>query len=472
MLGIFASFILCGGVSVFLFFRYFKKKEDLGLKNQTASLILKFERFYSSHLFYIFLIHLVFYLIVYFINKNILVYFIYANLLSFLFIILSVFIDVYLWEVCFAFKEVNYKLTDLFFKMVKYLIYLSFFMVVHSLYQKANYIDFAVMFAGVVFSVFLFSVVSQFSEIENHINIASCLLVVVSLFFLFFKYLDGQTLNFLGWVFSVYIISKMIGFVIEDRLLRSRNLRFQPWIIVNLIFLIPFFLKFYGNMYIYLAFVIVALYLYIVGNLKKDYSGLFVFLTYLVFKITSNYFSNFVVDFNKDSFLFFILSLFTPYFFEFVLDINFLNLVEDIKTQDYLKELRFKLPYVFLILILILFFTNVYEIMKNYYGYSDTMDLSVIMFSCVLFYIYEEFYKRFILKTDIVFLKIIHILSINLFIFSSVIVIVSVSSKINYTNLFSVYLSFAIISIFFAKNFLTYVVPVFYLSMFYLLLYV
>jgi hypothetical protein len=40
MLGIFSSFILCGGVSVFLFFRYFKKKEDLGLKNQTASLIL------------------------------------------------------------------------------------------------------------------------------------------------------------------------------------------------------------------------------------------------------------------------------------------------------------------------------------------------------------------------------------------------------------------------------------------------
>jgi len=468
------SLFVAIGTIIYLFFNYFKTEINLTLKQKSLERLLNFYSFYSSKFIYIFILHFVMYLIVYFINKDFILYLIYGNLLSFIFVIVSTFIDIYLSEIIFNFKDINNILTMFFFRIIKYVLFLSIFLIAYSLYIKTKNIDFAVIFCGVVFSVFSFAIISPFTLIEKNINISSFLLLILSVFFIFFRYLDSYLFEILSIIFFVYLVSEICGIVFYERFIRFRNLKFLDIVgLFFIIFIIIVFLKYYRNMYVFLAIFGGYICFYIIDNfknMKKNYLVFFVFLSYIIFKFFSFWISKYTVDFNESTLLFFMLASLSPFFFRIGVENNFYMISEN--TDDYINKIGFKIPYVFLTLILILFFTKIYELMKTYYGYYDYADISVVIFGVFLFYVYEYLYERFILKTDIFFLKFVHTISINAFIFSAVIVLVSFFTNLNFTNLFYIFTSMSIISVFLSEKFFTHIISIFYLSMFYLLLYV
>jgi hypothetical protein len=473
MFSLFLSFAITASVVIYLFFKYFRTEINLTLKEKSNAEILKIYSFYSWFL-YIFLIHFLAYIIVYLIKKDFLIYFIYGNFLSFLFVLVSIFIDAYIFEIEVNFREINYELTRFFFRMIKYILFLSIFIIAYSFYKKSPDIDFAIVFGGIVFSVFSFGAISFFTSIEKNINISSFLLLIVSSFFIFLRYLNQYALDFLSVIFLIYPISEIFGIIFYEKFIRLKNFKNKDTsIIFFVIFIIPVFLKFYRNLYPFLSVLICASYFYLllnIKNIRKEYIFFLTFIGYFVFKVTSLFLSKYSIDFRGDELLFFILALLSPFFFKMALEMNFSSVFEN--EDNYVENIGFKIPYSFITIVLILFFNRIYELMNTYYGYSDRGDLMVSVFSIFIFIVYEYFYNRFILKTEVLILKIIHMLSINIFIFSLIIVLVSLFSTVNFTNLFYIFAIMSLISVFLSKNFITHIVPIFFLSGFYLLLYV
>ncbi len=420
---------------------------------------------------------------VYFINREIFYPFIYGIVIFLFFIFINLITNYFL---SFHFypqlkNEQNIDEAKNIFLSVKYLFFVLILYFLFSLFTRLfDKIDYIIIFCGSSFMAFCFYLSSYKNEkIYSFIlnSIFSFSVVILFVFFMRFSYLNFfKPVCFLS---VIYFALKLLWFYIKKRLnLKYDVLNESGFVGVFIIFSFFTFLKYFNNLIFLPAYVLLFFALY--SFLRLKIYGFIKFFSIFLFLFIAKYLSflvvKFSVDFSFSSAFLFLLSLNIIVVYDYLKEIEFDNLLKFNKTLSE-KEIKFnesdiKIPFAFISLSFYPAFISIYDVMKKYYGYSDSVDVMVGLVSVLIFYFYESYIDDILKKMDNLILHFVFNISIAIFVFSFSIVFVSYFSEINFSNLAFIYMLYSFLVLAFSKKIYNHIVSIFYLSFFYILLYV
>ncbi|MEF3280620.1 MAG: hypothetical protein K6357_06610 [Elusimicrobiota bacterium] len=444
-------------------------------------------KLYSTGFIPIFVIHLILYLAVFFLKKSFLTYFIYGNLLSFLFVFFDVALNYYLSFIFYPFiissqKSEEIKEIFLISKLVLYIILNYFF---YGLFKRFfNTVDYGIIFSGIVFSSFVFYLYGslRFKKVAYPLNLSYFSLILLSSVLIFMKWGSLRDVSAIVLLFFAFAVSKVAGCVFKNFVkIKYENIK-EVFIFIVLYFLLSLviFIKNYNNMFIFLSHFISFIVFYVALKIEADgfYRVVIMFILAVIFKFISKVFFVFAIDFTYERYSMFILSSCLPllflalkteevnWFFDF--NKNLLN-----KNGEYNTDVSvLKIPIMAIFLIFYFSFSQTYNSMKIYYGYSDNFDIFVLFFPLIAFYFFETFAETILNKIETLALNLVYNISVIVFAFSFMIVSISYTSSLGFSNLFSVFALFLLLVCFFSKKYYQYIISLLYLVSFYVIVYV
>lgn len=426
-------------------------------------------------------------LLVYFIDKSFFLPFIYGALISLLFVFLDAFLN-YILSLYFyphIISDQKYKEMKSPFVLFKGLIFISLTYILFVLFSRfLNKIDYVVAYAGVCFSALSVYISSlKYRKINYFLNLSyfSFILILSLLVFMRFGYLKYlETLTALFWVYYIAktinsIFGLKVGFVKSEKISEI-----FVFFISYFLFSLFVFLNQYQNMYLFFAHIFYFFIFYFVLRINLvGFSKIFLVLLIVFLTKTISVLSLKMIDgFSHENIYFFLLFSVLPVVFDYLKESEFSDLVDFNKNfmkgkwDKALDINNFKIPFVVNILFFYLVFSSMYNLMNSYYGYSDNFDFLVLIISVSVFYFYESFSDRLVFFVEKSGLNFIYNISVLIFVFSFIIVLISYSVKIGFTNLYGSYLIFAFLVAILSKKYYSYLISVFYLSLFYILSYV
>lgn len=444
--------------------------------------------FYSHKIMMFLPFFLVFLILVYFVDKNFFLPFLYGIAISLLFVffdnLLNFYLSLHLYPLIISGQE-RERINNI-LNSSKGFLFLSFNYLFYFLFLRfSDRIDYTVIFAGVSMTSLLVYISSvKNKKISFFLN--NSFLSALSLFsiLIFIKYFNLNNFKIIIILFSLYYLFKILNSIFKDNILRlikfenlSKNLLF--FILYALSSLIIFYIN-KINLFLFLFHIIFFIIIYII--IRIDLSGfykiLIVSFLILSFKISSSIINKYAIGLSEHQILLFIIALNTVILYDYLKE-NETKYIYEFNKKLMSEEPVFvsninclKIPFCFILFSFYSIFIYLSYLMSYYYGYVDNFDIIIFLISSLVFYFFESFSDELTDKIENSFLNSLYNISVLVFVFSFVIVSVSYSTKISFTNLYGTYLLFSFLVLLFSKKYYLYIISVFYLSMFYIMSYV
>ncbi|MCX7648086.1 MAG: hypothetical protein N2Z60_05700, partial [Elusimicrobiales bacterium] len=443
--------------------------------------------FYSQGIIPVLFFNIISLLLVYFIDKSFFLPFIYGALIFLLFVFLDVFLN-YILSLYFyphIISDQKHKEMKNSFVLLKGLVLISLTYILFVLFSRfLNKMDYIVAYAGVCFSALSVYISSlKYRKINYFFNLScfSFIFVLSLLLFMRFGYL--KYLETLTALFFVYYIAKTVNSIsgLKVGFIKSEKIsEIFVFFISYFLFSLFVFLNQYQNMYLFFAHIFYFFIFYFVLRVNLiGFSKIFLVLLIVFLTKTISGLSLKMIDgFTSENIYFFLLFSILAVLFDYLKEAEFSDLVDFNKNfmkgkwDKTLDINNLKIPFVVNVLFFYLVFSYMYNLMNAYYGYSDNFDFLVLIISVSAFYFYESFSDKLLFSIEKSGLNFIYNISVLIFVFSFIIVLISYSVKIGFTNLYGSYLIFAFLAAILSKKYYSYLISVFYLSLFYILSYV
>lgn len=443
--------------------------------------------FYSHGIIPVLSFNIISLLLVYFVDKSFFLPFIYGALISLLFVFFDTFLN-YILSLYFyphIISDQNHKEMKNSFVLFKGLISISLTYIIFVLFSRfLDKIDYVVAYAGVCFSAFSVYISSlKYKKINYFLNLSYFSFIFVLSLLIFNKFGYFQYLKTLTALFFIYYISKTINSISGFRFgfIKSEKIAdIFVFFISYFLFSLFVFLNQYQNMYLFFAHIFYFFIFYFVLRVNLvGFNKIFLILLIVFLTKTISGLSLKMIDgFAPENIYFFLLFSVLAVLFDYLKEAEFLDLVDFNKNfmkgkwDKTLDINNLKIPFVVNILFFYLVFSYMYNLMNAYYGYLDNFDFLVLIISVSAFYFYESFSDKLLFSIEKPGLNFIYNISVLIFVFSFMIVLISYSVKIGFINLYGSYLIFAFLAAVLSKKYYSYLISVFYLSLFYILSYV